>query len=132
MQPSNKGLYADNVICINSLIPTSAEKACVLAEEIEHYCTSAGDILDQSKTKNRKQELLARTRAYKRLIPLFKIVQANKEGIHHRHELAEYLGVTETFLSEALKRYQEIYGTHTTHKEFAIYFEPLEVTKIYE
>jgi hypothetical protein len=51
-----KGLYSCNVIAINSNTATEAEKACILAEELGHYHTTVGDILDQSKTQNRKQE----------------------------------------------------------------------------
>ncbi|MFD0868825.1 Domain of uncharacterised function (DUF955) [Chlamydia abortus] len=125
MPSTIKGLYADNVIWINKSIPTSTEKACILAEENGHYHTSIGNILDQSSIPNRKQEQRARTWAYRKLIPLSSFVQAHKQGIHNRYELAEYLEVTESFLEDSLKRYQEIYGTHTQWKCFTIYFDPL-------
>src|SRR5690625_2359684 len=104
-----KGLYADNVIWLNDNITTTHEKACVLAEELGHYHTSVGDILDQSKLTNRKQEILARSWAYKKLIPLEKIIKAFNENIRSKHELAEYLNVTEAFLLDALKRYKQEY-----------------------
>lgn len=47
-----KGLYADKVITLNSAaIQSITEKTCVLAEEIGHYHTSVGNILDQSDYK---------------------------------------------------------------------------------
>lgn len=55
----NKGLYADNIIWINKYLPTSVEKACILAEELGHHYTTAGDILDQNDIENCKQELKA-------------------------------------------------------------------------
>lgn len=55
-----KGLYCDGVIALNSKFKDSAEKACVLAEELGHHYTTVGNILDQSDTNNRKQELRAR------------------------------------------------------------------------
>lgn len=56
MKPTIKGLYSDNIIWINKFIPTNTEKICILAEELGHYHTSSGNIIDQSKLQNRKQE----------------------------------------------------------------------------
>ncbi|MGG1991178.1 hypothetical protein [Brevibacillus brevis] len=67
LKPRIKGLYSDNIIGINKFIPTSIEKLCVLAEELGHYFTSSGDILDQSKIVNRKQEKRARSWVMKNL-----------------------------------------------------------------
>lgn len=132
MQPRNKGLYSDNVIWINKHIETSIEKACVLAEELGHYHTSAGDIIDQSDLSNRKQEKRARSWAYERLVPLGKIVQAHKNHIRNRYELAEFLGVTESFLEEALDRYKEKYGLSTKFESYVICFEPLGVVEWFD
>lgn len=124
-----KGLYSDGVAWINKNIKLTADRACTLAEEIGHHETSAGDILDQSDLRNRQQEKTARTWAYKKLVPLHKIVQASKEGINTRYELAEFLNVTEEFLSEAIKRYQEIYGLSTCYEGSLITFSPLKVRR---
>lgn len=127
-----KGLYADNVIWINKNMSTYAEKNCVIAEELGHYHTSFGDILDQSKLTNRKQEILARSWAYKKLVPLDKIISAYQNNIRSRYELAEYLNVTEAFLLDALKRYKEEYGLSKTTGEYTIFFEPLAVLRLFE
>lgn len=127
MKPKIKGLYCDNIIWINRFTPTLKEKACILAEELGHYYTSAGNILDQTKTENRKQERCARAWAYKRLIPLSSIVQAYQEGIRNRYEFAEYLDVTEEFLDDALKWYQEKFGLYVPFGDYTIYFDPLRV-----
>lgn len=129
LKPRIKGLYGDNVICINKTIETNTEKACVLAEEIGHYHTSTGDILDQSKLANKKQEKRARNWAYKRLVPLPGIVEAYKVGVGNRYELADYLGVTELFIDEAIDRYKEEFGLFTTIGDYTIYFGPLGVLK---
>lgn len=127
LKPRIKGLYGDNVICINKMIETNTEKACVLAEEIGHYHTSTGNILDQSKLVNRKQEKRARNWAYKRLVPLSRIIEACNIGVKNRYELADYLEVTETFIDEAIDRYKEELGLFTTIEDYTIYFEPLGV-----
>ena len=57
-------------IAIRRDIETNTEKTCVLAEELGHYYTTTGDILDQSDTMNRKQEYRARLWGYNRLIGL--------------------------------------------------------------
>jgi len=124
-----KGLYYNRVIAINKHIETTAEKTCILAEELGHYYTSAGNILDQSKIENRKQERRARTLAYQKLVPLDKLVLAYKEGIRTKYELAEFLGVTEQFLAEALKYYKEKYGPYRRVDDYYICFEPLGIIK---
>lgn len=55
----NKGLYSDDCVWINKCL-SEREKACILAEEIGHYHTSSGDILDQNDIRNVKQERAAR------------------------------------------------------------------------
>lgn len=111
----------------------NAEKACVLAEELGHHYTSSGNILDQSSVQNRKQEQVARTWAYNKLIGLVGIVDAYKTGCRSRSEMADHLNVTEEFLSEALERYRNKYGTYTAVDNYIIYFEPsLGVLEIQE
>lgn len=51
-----KGLYYDKVIAINKNIDTTVEKICVLREELSHYYTTLGNILEQKKIANRKLE----------------------------------------------------------------------------
>lgn len=131
MVPTIKGLYADNVIWINRNISTETEKYCILAEELGHYHTSHGDILDQSTFNNRKQEQRARNWAYEHLITLNKIVQAFEEGLSGRFELAEHLQVTEEFLQAAIDRYRDKYGSYVNWNQHMISFDPLDVQKIH-
>lgn len=59
----NDGLYADGCIWINNNMP-ECRRYCTLAEEIGHYETSTGDILDQTDVSNRRQKRAVRRRAY--------------------------------------------------------------------
>lgn len=127
-----KGLYGDNVIWINKLLPSYNEKCCVLAEEIGHHHTTAGDIFDQTCLENRKQELKARTWAYERLLPLSKIILAHNLHITNRFELADYLNVTEDFLDAALDWYKSKYGLYVSINNFTICFEPLGVIEMFD
>ena len=63
-----KGLYCDGTAAISNDIDTNVERACVLAEEMGHHFTSAGDIIDQADIQNRKQEFRARMWAYNELV----------------------------------------------------------------
>jgi len=105
-----KGLYSCNVIAINGNTATEAEKACILAEELGHYHTTAGDILDQTNTQNRKQERQARAWGYRRLVPLGKLMDAHQAGTKNQDAIAEHLNVTDQFLMAALSYYIEKYG----------------------
>lgn len=126
-----KGLYCDGTAAIRKDLETSAEKTCVLAEELGHHYTSVGNILDQSDPDNRKQEILARTWAYDGLIGLSRIIDAYKYGCQNRYEIAEYLEVTEEFLQDCIDRYRSKYGICKQFEDYIIYFEPtLAVGKI--
>lgn len=120
----NDGRIKGNKIAIRNGIGTSAEKACVLAEELGHYHTSSGDIINTSNIQNRKQEMCARMWAYDRLVGLTGIIDCYKAGCQTISGMAEHLEVTEQFLKEALERYRQKYGVYTTVDNYIIYFEP--------
>jgi len=119
-----RGLYSDNVIAISDKVTTNSEKSCILAEELGHYHTSYGNIMNQHDTASRKQEHRARVWAYNYQVGLIGLIKAFNKGHHSLHEIAEFLSVTETFLTEALQYYQSKYGKCTTLDEYVIYFIP--------
>ena len=104
------GLICGDVIGLNKNIQTNTERACILAEELGHFYTSTGDIIDQECTSNRKQEHRARMWAYEKLLPLQLFVLAFKHGCHGIHETAEFLEVSEDFLIECVRTYHSKYG----------------------
>ena len=124
-----KGLYCDGVIAISDKL-TTREHAAVLAEELGHHLTVAGNILDQSVTANRKQELRGRVWAYNRLIGLTGILSAYKSGCRNRYEMSECLDVPEDTLQEALDYYRSRYGACTQVDNYVIYFDPLGVMEL--
>lgn len=127
----NDGRIRGDQVLIRSTIETTDKKRCVLAEEIGHHLTAAGDILDQRDVVSRKQELRGRAWAYDRLIGLSGIVRAYQRGCRNRFEVADYLGVTEELLQAALKRYKEKYGPYTRiDEEHLLYFEPLGIMEL--
>ena len=119
-----KGLYCNNTIALNKRLRTQKEKACVLAEELGHFHTTVGDILDQSKTENRKQEYRARVWAYDRLVNLQGIIKAHESGCKTLFEASELLDVTEEFLKESIEHYRRKHGAYVKVDNYVIYFEP--------
>lgn len=119
-----KGLYCDGAIALNIDIDTTTEKSCILAEELGHYYTTTGNILDQSIVMNRKQERRARLWAYDKMIGLNGLISAAKAGCQSQYEIAEYLGITEEFLNEALAAYRQKYGLGKLIDNYWICFIP--------
>lgn len=117
------GRIKGNRIAIRKTIPTNQKKACVLAEELGHYYTSSGDILDDS-IMSMKQERKARLWAYDTQIGLSGLIKAKYAGCQSPYEIAEYLDVTQEFLAECIQCYREKYGTHVKCGDFIILFDP--------
>ena len=124
------GLIRGTRIAIRKDIEAQAEKSCVLAEEIGHYRTSSGNILDQNKAESRKQEYRARLYGYNLKIGLAGLIRAYEAGCGNLYEMAEYLDATEEYLKEAIDCYKSKYGLCTSIDNYIIYFEPLAVIKL--
>lgn len=121
------GLYMDGKIAINTDLRTSAEKACVLAEELSHHFTACGDITGTSALAI-KQELSGRRVAHEILVPSEKIIEAIIEGCcRSKYEIAEYLEVTEEFLEEAIQQYKHKHGLYIVHEGRILWLDPLGV-----
>ena len=121
--PISKGRIKGNRIAISKNL-TEKEKKCVMAEELGHYYTGTGDILDQSSVSNRKQEHYGRVYSYNKLVGLVGIIDAYKHNCKNLSESAEHLDVTEEFLNEAISYYRSKYGTSVTVDNYTIFFEP--------
>lgn len=119
---SYDGRIYQNKIAIRRNIPTLKEKYCVLAEELGHYYTSCGDILDTTDSNNYKQEIRARKWGYEKTVGLIGIINAFESGCRSLYETAEYLNVTELHLREAITWYKSKYGLYTRIDNYIIYF----------
>ena len=119
-----KGLYCDGVIGISKHIKTTAERACVVAEELGHHNTSVGNILDMSVEWNRKQERQARFDGYRRLIQLMQLINAYEAGCQNRYEIADYLDVSEEYLQDCIDSYRDKYGIGVQVGEYYLMFIP--------
>lgn len=129
--PKIKGLYCNGTIGISNNIQTSAERSCIIAEELGHHHTTVGNIVDMSDIRNRKQERQARLYGYNLLIGLRGLIKAYENGCRDRHETAEYLDVTEEYLQECINSYRDKYGVGVAIGRYYIMFIPhLAVGKI--
>lgn len=117
-----KGLYCDGSIALNKKLDTSAEKSCVLSEELGHYHTTSGNILNLCDVANKKQERTARLWAYDKQIGLLGIIRAFEAGCRNCFEIAEFLGVTEDFLQDALEIYKQKYAPAVSVGDYLILF----------
>ena len=117
------GRIKGNRVAIRRSIPTQRKKACVLAEELGHFFTSSGSILDDSPLA-RKQERKARMWAYDVQIGLSGLIEACEAGCRSVFEVAEYLDVPENFLTDCLTCYHEKYGTQVKYGGYMIFFDP--------
>lgn len=103
---------------------SNKEKYCVLAEELGHYKLTIGNITNQNKMSNKKQELLARKWGYKKNVGLLKLIEAFNNGCTNKHEIADFLNVTDKYLDEAIDYYRNKYGTDYIVDCYHIIFIP--------
>lgn len=69
--------------------------------------------------------------AYDKMIGLSGLIRAFEYGCRSKHEVAEYLEVTEEFLEECIACYKNEYGICATASDYYIMFIPnLAVGKI--
>lgn len=130
-------IYYDNgiskpLIALNNLLRTTSEQCCVIAEELGHYHTSYGNLLTDPEVDNtiiRQQETRAKRWAVKKLVTIKNIIKAYEAGAANFYEMAEYLDVTEEFLRNAFKAYNQMYGKYKKRGNYIIYFDPPGVLK---
>ncbi len=118
-----KGLYSDNVVYLKQNM-TTAEHACILAEELGHFETSSGNILDYENVKNYKQEVQARNWAVNKLVTLDNLVSAFEGGVRDKYELIDYLNITADFLDYSITRLRQQYGVSASFNDYVICFYP--------
>lgn len=123
-QSAAKGLCIDKDVFLNKNIDSSAERKCVLAEELGHIMTTYGNILDRSRPENQKQEMQARGYAYDLLIGFDGLLLAYSKHCRTIDEFVDFLDVTKQFFEDALEYYRQKHGSGAIYKGYAIVFEP--------
>ncbi|NFA44004.1 hypothetical protein EXM65_15870 [Clostridium botulinum] len=118
------GLCKGNKIGLSKRLTTTAEKACIYAEEYHgHYKTTVGDITNLKDIRNAKQEAIAHSKAIERLCSLSHVVSAIKSGANDRYEIAEYLTITDSFFDEAIEYHKRKHGIYCECDDIILYFD---------
>lgn len=108
------GLLLDGDIYINDHLE-SREKYQVLHEEFAHYDYTAGDISRYSDCSDCKQERLARSVAMMRAVTLDGLIYCYENDLWTSQDAADYFGVTEKYLYQAIINYRTKYGLLFKH-----------------
>ncbi len=119
-----KGLICGDCIGLNQNIETTAEKACILAEEVIHSQINVGNIRDQRISGNSWQERKTRKVLHKHLVNIRTIAYFLKRGCRNSSEIADKMGITEELLLEAISGYKEEYGVFIPLEDDILFFEP--------
>lgn len=119
-----KGLICGDCIGLNQSLETTAEKACVLAEEVIHSQINIGNIRDQRVSENNWQERKTRKVLHNHLANVRTIACLLKSGCKNSNEIADKMGITEELLLEAIKGYKEEYGVFIQLEDDILFFEP--------
>lgn len=118
MPSKQGGLIFNNDIYINPRKSTY-EQHEYLAEEIGHYKTTVGDIIDQKfNLNNRKQEQKARDYGCKLLVTLDGLIECYKSYLTTEYEIAEYFQVTVPYLRKSINMYRRKFGDRFTYKQY--------------
>ena len=105
-----------------------AERACLIAEELGHHFTSAGNtVIRPDPIRLSRSEERAFRYAVRTLLPFDRLVDALAKAPRMPYELAEDLQVTEDFLRRALAFWEQTYGLIYECDEYVILFCPLGV-----
>ena len=95
-------------IAINpKAVHNSKEEKVVLAHELGHQLRNAFYNISTSLETKERMEYRADRWAIKNLIPFPELLNALKNGITERWELAEHFNVTEDYIDKAHKLYEE-------------------------
>lgn len=120
------GLYLDNQIFINKNLP-AYEKTGVLGEELGHYETTYGDIVDLNTIQKKKLEEIARRWGYETVLSFERLIECFESGHRTIEEVCLHLEITPLYLQHGLEYYKAKYGLSKIHNNYEIYFEPLNL-----
>lgn len=111
-------VYEDNQeIFINNQNEKNVQYTTLL-EELAHYETGSGEIIDQDSIEKRQQENLARSIAFTEAVPLTGLINCFFKGIWSAPEIADYFDITTDFLMKAIENYRSKFGLVFQYNEY--------------
>ncbi|EAE1669503.1 toxin [Listeria monocytogenes] len=114
------GIYADGHILLERHM-NSRNKKVILIEEYLHSKHTEGNILDETDINNKKQENFVRRKNYELLFSSECIIRAYNLGFTYYHDVADYFDLPETFIRDAIKHYEQLYGEMWEVGEYIIF-----------
>lgn len=118
-----KGLYNDEIIYLNPS-QSPEELTGTIAEEIGHYLTTVGNIIDQDTNLKRKQERLARDIGATLVVSPSDIIDCFEEGCKTVIDCAVHLEVSEETFKDAVKYYARRFTGVKTENNYTLLFQP--------
>lgn len=102
----------------------------LLAEEVGHYMTSTGNIVDYTKVDNIRQELRARRKGAQLIIPLERLIACYFDSLQTEYDICLMLEVTPEYFREVIKDYQKQFGSYIEYDGYHIEFEPIYIKEL--
>lgn len=116
-----KGMIHGSIVYLNPQ-QNYEELNSTVAEEIGHYLTGSGNIIEQDTTEKRKQEQKARDTGATILVTPGDILDCFESGCVSVWECAEHLSITEKTFKAAIKYYARKYNGIKTENKYTILF----------
>lgn len=115
--------------CLNSIIyinnqATEKERYEVLAEELGHFKTTFGNILNQNTMINKKLEYRARREGFKIIVEPNDIVESMRHGANNINEMAEYIGISVETFFDVISDFKKRYGVGVPVGNYYLRLEP--------
>lgn len=124
-------VYEDNQEIIINSKKDRNDQYTTLLEEIAHYDTGSGEIIDQDSVGKKKQELQARSIAFCEAVPLDGLTHCFYHGIWAPAEIADYFDVSVKFLMGAIDNYRSKRGLIFKYKNYLFDLRnSINITKI--
>lgn len=126
-----KGIIDDETVYLNPR-QTKTQLASTLSEEIGHYLTSAGNILDQESLETKKQERKARDVGATLVVTPENILKCYENGYETIESCADFLGITKETFTNAIDYYRRKDGAIMTENKDVIVFNIDNTVKVYK
>lgn len=124
-----KGLCKGKIVYLNPN-QSMAQLPGTLGEEIAHYLTGVGDIVEQDNNEKRKQEQRARDLGATLVVSPLDYINCFNQRLSTRWECAEYLGITVETLNEATAAYSRLNDGKLNYDGHTIFFKPNGIIEV--
>lgn len=121
MPDGQKGLINDKIVYLNPR-QSKAELTSTLSEELGHYLTSSGNIIDQDTVEKRKQEKKARDVGATLVVSPDDIVKCFENDYMTPEACADFLGITLETFDNAVNYYRRKDGAYLSKKGDIVLF----------